>query len=801
MIIQMKSQKYLVFLFFALITYSTSYSQPCFLPVVEYNNNAFLYQPKKIITADFNNDGKLDIASANNAVSYGVSILIGTGTGSFTAVATWFPMGYRPESIVSGDFNNDGNQDIVAVGSPTTNTHAISFLNGIGTGSFSPAVTYTLAADASVVGWDLNKGDYNGDGKLDVSYVKLGPSVTTSSVTCMLGNGLGAFPAITTYTLPGNITKMCTGDFNLDGKSDLALPNTNTLFVKFGASLAPLSSTTTYTLPGAAASIETADFNGDSNLDIAYANSSVFRILLGSSSGTFSPAVPYSMGLSAQSFKAADFNNDGYDDLFSATPAGTSALFGNASGNMTLGVNSYTYPSVSGGGVQAIATGDFTSDGKQDVVLTYYSGSTTFLSILKSGLQTFSVNSGTICAGKTFTINPTGAVSYSYSGGSSIVSPASSTVYTVTAQFAEGCANMTTSTVNVLPLPVISVNSGTVCTGESFTINPSGAVTYTYSNGSVVTPASTNSYTVSGTGINGCVNSSSLSVTVLTVQTPSICLVTLDSLANNNEIYWEKSLYTNVDSFIVYREVSTNIYKRIGALSVNAFSMYTDTNRSIGPANGNPNFTAYRYKLQIRNTCGNYGALSLWHETIFVQDQLNGNFNWNAYAIESSGTPVANYNLKRVNITNGQETLVGSTTNNIFTDPQYASLASSGNIKWFVDATGFNCNPTAKVAAQKVKTKSNHANDLIITKTAELSLLDEIKVYPNPVKDKLTVETGRHNENVTIELNNLLGQTLIKTNTAEKIYTINTSTYPRGIYFLNIKSHNKIVSVKKIVIE
>lgn len=794
----MTSLKKLFFLFVASITYSISYSQPCFLPVAKYTG-LYLYRPNTITAADFNNDGKLDVASANNAIGFGVSVALGSGTGTFMPVATWFTFGYKPESIVSGDFNNDGNQDIVAIGFTNTSTHAISVLNGIGTGSFSPAVTFTRTADASIVGWDLNKGDYNGDGKLDLSYVKVGPA-PTSSITCLLGNGAGSFPTITSYTLSSNVTRMCTGDFNLDGKSDVAVANNSNIFIRLGSPTTPLSSNTTYTVLSST-SIETADFNGDNNLDIAVPNSNSFNILLGSPSGTFAPAMSYSVGVSTQKFKAEDFNNDGYADLFAATPIGTKALFGSATGIMTLGANTYTYPGGTGGGVRTIVTGDFTSDGKQDVVLTYYNASSSFLSIFKSGLQTFSVNSGTICAGKTFTINPTGAVSYSYSGGSSVVSPSSSTVYTVTAQFAEGCDNTTTSTVNVLPLPVISVNSGTVCTGESFTITPSGAVTYTYSNGRVVTPASTNSYTVSGTGTNGCINSSSLSVTVLTVQTPSICLVTLDSLANNNEIYWEKSLYTNVDSFIVYREVSTNIYKRIGAISANAFSMYTDTNRSIGPANGNPNLTAYRYKLQIRNTCGNYGALSLWHETIFVQDQLNGNFNWNAYAIESSGTPVANYNLKRVNITNGQETLVGSTTNNIFTDPQYASLASSGNIKWFVDATGFNCNPTTKVAAQKVKTKSNHANDLIITKTTELNFLAGIKIYPNPVKDKLTVETERLNENVTIELNNLLGQTLIKVDTSEKIYTINTAAYPSGIYFLNIKSNNKIVSVKKVVID
>ena len=105
-------------------------------------------------------------------------------------------------------------------------------------------------------------------------------------------------------------------------------------------------------------------------------------------------------------------------------------------------------------------------------------------------------------------------------------------------------------------------------------------------------------------------------------------------------------MYPAADSFIVYRETTLNTYKRIAAVSRTLFSMYLDTNRSIGPANGNPNLTYYKYKLQIKDSCGNVSPMSLWHETIFIQDQLNGNFNWNQYAIESTtSTPVSNYNL------------------------------------------------------------------------------------------------------------------------------------------------------------
>jgi hypothetical protein len=129
--------------------------------------------------------------------------------------------------------------------------------------------------------------------------------------------------------------------------------------------------------------------------------------------------------------------------------------------------------------------------------------------VIVNPLPTITVNSGEICSGDSFTINPSGASTYTYSGGS-VVSPAATSAFSVTGTSTAGCvsANPGISNVTVNPLPSISVNSGAICIGKSFTITPSGASTYTYSGGSsVVSPTTTTSYSVTGTNPKGCVSS------------------------------------------------------------------------------------------------------------------------------------------------------------------------------------------------------------------------------------------------------------------------------------------------------
>jgi hypothetical protein len=127
-------------------------------------------------------------------------------------------------------------------------------------------------------------------------------------------------------------------------------------------------------------------------------------------------------------------------------------------------------------------------------------------------LPAVSVNSGTICEGEPFKLIPTGCDSYTFSGGSSIVSPSVTTDYTVTGSNF-GCEMTADAIANVYvnPRPVINVSGGEICDGSSFTISPSGASTYTFSSGSaIVSPTANTTYSIIGTSAQGCVSAIAL---------------------------------------------------------------------------------------------------------------------------------------------------------------------------------------------------------------------------------------------------------------------------------------------------
>jgi hypothetical protein len=145
---------------------------------------------------------------------------------------------------------------------------------------------------------------------------------------------------------------------------------------------------------------------------------------------------------------------------------------------------------------------------------------------------TITVNSGSICAGQSFTITPSGADTYTISGGNSIVSPTTDATYNVIGTDVNGCVSTATvASVTVNTLPVITVNSGSICSGESFTITPSGADTYTISGGNnIVSPTVDATYSVTGTDLNGCVSASTATATVVVNALPNIITSTSNTL-------------------------------------------------------------------------------------------------------------------------------------------------------------------------------------------------------------------------------------------------------------------------------
>ncbi len=166
--------------------------------------------------------------------------------------------------------------------------------------------------------------------------------------------------------------------------------------------------------------------------------------------------------------------------------------------------------------------------------------STTTKVVTVNALPLVAATSPTICGGSTATVTASGASTYTWNtgatGASLVVTPSSTTNYTVTGTSAAGCVNTATTSVTVSAAPAITVNTSTVCAGTSATLTASGVNTYTWNTGStsssiVVTPASTTVYTVSG-NLSGCsttavktttVNVNALPVMTITAGNASIC--------------------------------------------------------------------------------------------------------------------------------------------------------------------------------------------------------------------------------------------------------------------------------------
>ena len=215
--------------------------------------------------ADFNGDGKLDLAVVGDAVNGGVSISLGNGDGTFTLSATELDPTQAYGTIVSGDFNGDGIPDLIA----TTYFSPISVLYlGVGDGSFSRSANslpITSFTKSMVV------ADFNGDGKLDLA---VGGS---SAISIFLGGGDGSFTQASGSPISGVGTFLAAGDFNGDGKVDLVGTDTysSSAALFLGAGDGTFSVVTPVTPVGNVSSVQgplatiTADFNGDGISDLA----------------------------------------------------------------------------------------------------------------------------------------------------------------------------------------------------------------------------------------------------------------------------------------------------------------------------------------------------------------------------------------------------------------------------------------------------------------------------------------------------------------------------------------------------
>lgn len=327
-------------------------------------------EPQQVVTADFNHDGNLDLATAD-FTSQDVSILLGKGDGTFRRAHS-FSTPLAPSALAIGDFNEDGNLDIAVTEYGLSSSELAIFL-GKGDGTFVAGPVYTTVS----LPYGITVADFNGDGHLDLAVANNG----TNTVAIFLGKGDGAFAKPYSYHVPlpervlaldlngdghpdlavlaycGRDPKTCTSgavavfinqghgkfnpplyfsvkgvgpdgiasaDLNHDGKVDLVVANNNfqsasTVSVLLGKGDGTFKPTVNYPVGGGPAGLAIADFNGDGKLDIAVANtgSATVSLLYGRGNGTFKPAQNLNFATNSLPIwvAAADFNGDGAPDL------------------------------------------------------------------------------------------------------------------------------------------------------------------------------------------------------------------------------------------------------------------------------------------------------------------------------------------------------------------------------------------------------------------------------------------------------------------------------------------------------
>jgi hypothetical protein len=184
--------------------------------------------PQALIPGDFNNDSKLDLATANYDDGT-VSVLLGDGLGGFgvarqSAVGT----GQTSMSLAVADLNNDGNLDLAVV---NRSSAVLSVLLGNGDGSFRPPVnTATLPKP-----WAVAAADFNADGHVDLAYTSFGVNGGWGSVVVLLGDGQGGVAARQQYVVhTQSPAGLAVADLNADGRPDVVTANASTVSVLLG---------------------------------------------------------------------------------------------------------------------------------------------------------------------------------------------------------------------------------------------------------------------------------------------------------------------------------------------------------------------------------------------------------------------------------------------------------------------------------------------------------------------------------------------------------------------------------------
>jgi hypothetical protein len=317
-----------------------------------------------VVVGDFNGDGKQDLVTANQEGN-SVSVLLRNAANTGFDPKADFPVGGGPDAVAVGDLNGDGRQDIVAANTGGNNV-SVLLRNAANTG-FDAQVTFLVGNSPLSVA----VGELNGDRKQDI----VTANANGNSVSVLQRNAANTgFDPKLDFAVGGYPDSVAVGDFNGDGKQDIVTANgtANSVSVLLrNTANTGFDAQAQFAVGTDPTSVAVGDFNGDGKQDIVAANvnsSSVSVLQRNSANTSFDPKVDFAVGNLAQSVAVGDFNGDGKQDIVAGNfgPNIVSVLLRNAANTSFDPTVNFAIDAF--GILFSVAVGDFNGDHRQDVV-------------------------------------------------------------------------------------------------------------------------------------------------------------------------------------------------------------------------------------------------------------------------------------------------------------------------------------------------------------------------------------------------------------------------------------------------
>ena len=325
--------------------------------------------PLGVAVGDFNKDGMPDFAVVNNGDNT-ISVFLGQANGTFQALTPFSTgTGSAPYAIAAADFDGDGKLDLAVA---RNGANDVAIFTGKGDGTFNAATTF--AAGTGPVA--LAVADFNGDKKLDLAVA----NYTASSLTVLLnttsGGNLSFSPASgSPFATDSNPTSVAVADFNGDKKLDLAVGTWTgqNVDIFLGQGNGSFTKGTPFNAGEPVWAVAGADFDGNGKVDLALGGLFDGAVYAGNGDGTFGTGVFLPNNNGAYALLVVDINGDKKPDILTVddNKFNNSVSFTVNFNNSTSGNLSFVYPGVQHAGeyqILGLALGDFNHDGKLDAV-------------------------------------------------------------------------------------------------------------------------------------------------------------------------------------------------------------------------------------------------------------------------------------------------------------------------------------------------------------------------------------------------------------------------------------------------